>query len=225
MKNNKILTIVFLMVFTLFTNNCVYGSYADYTDEDAEKDTQKMIQEHSENFDNTKSDNCFLKELSVKGGTLSPNFDRQVINYDLKIKGKTEEIDITASAEDIEAKINGSGKIKIKDISECKIEVIAASGTTRTYFIRIIREEDNDSDVTVENENETVDKSNLNEIELEDNIISNSNYLTEDSSQSDKNDEKNNSKNEYKYIIGTIFGIFLLIGLVIILKSKNKSKH
>ena len=68
MKNKKLFITIYLMLFILcFTNNYVYASMADYTDEDAEKDTQRMIQEHKENFDSTKSDNNYLKELTING--------------------------------------------------------------------------------------------------------------------------------------------------------------
>ncbi|HCC03816.1 MAG TPA: hypothetical protein DEP51_03025 [Clostridiales bacterium] len=221
MKNKIFFITVFLMMSILFTNNCIFASMADYTDEDAEKETQRMIQEHKDSFDNTKSNNCFLKELFVKGGTLSPNFDRQVINYDLKIENNVNEIDIIANAEDADAKVNGNGKIDIKDISECKIEVRASSGTTRTYFVRIIKE--NEKDTVSKNEEKSGDNKDSNEIDIEDSIITDSKNLTENLSESNIDDNKKTGKN--KYIIIAIVAIFLLISLVIIIKIKKRKNH
>ena len=131
-------------------NNIVYGSFADYTDEDAERDAQKMIEEHNHNFDSKKSENNYLSKLSVTGGILSPNFDRQTLDYSLKIENNINEIDIVAVADDKQAKVNGSGKIDISNTSECKVEVIADSGTVRTYNIKIIKDGEANQNISIE---------------------------------------------------------------------------
>lgn len=216
MKNKQFfLTIILFML--LFTNQCVFASFADYTDEDAEKETQNMIQEHKDNFDNTKSDNSFLKDLTIRGGKLSPIFDKQVVEYNLKIDNNVNEIEITANAEDNKAKVNGTGKINITNVTEHKIEVIAASGTTRTYFIKIAREEDND--VLAKNESEN--KINEDTID-EDNIVINSNAIKEENSE--LNTQNNNNYFKKYSIIAIIVAVFIIY-ILMIKRNSKKSKH
>ena len=215
MKKSKIILTIILFLF-IFTNNCTYASMADYTDEDAEKDTQRLIQEHKENFDSSKSDNNYLKELTVNGGTISPNFDRQVKDYSLKIDSNINEIDIIANPEDTRAKVKGDGKIDINNISECKIEVVSESGTTRTYFIKIIKANKE------ENANENIKKEDLNDIHEEDeNIIISSNIIKEENLVQELKDNKNINK----YAIGLVTLILVLVCIVIIVKSNKRTKH
>lgn len=208
-----LINILFILVIT---NNIVYASMADFSDEDAEKETQKMIQEHKENFDSNKSNNNYLKDLSVTEGTLSPNFDRQVIEYSLKVDNNKGEIYITANAEDSEAKVNGTGKIDINNISEHKIEVIASSGTTRTYFIKIVKE--NEENIVDKNER----KDELSDKELEENIIMSSNAIKEE--KLDYDTQKNGEVKKYLIIV-LILLILLALVLTIIKKNKKNTKH
>lgn len=221
MKNKKLFITIYLMLFIIcFTNNCVYASMADYTDEDAEKDTQRMIQEHKENFDSTKSDNNYLKELTINGEQLIPNFERQVIEYSVKIDNSINEIDIIANPEDARAKIKGNGKIDITNLSECKIEVISESGTTRTYFINIIKQNKQNEKETIE-ENEQ--KEEIKNKVIEDEIAINE-YNTEKKLEEIKKDKM---KKQYtmKYIIILIIGCtVIIIGGYIFLRNRKRNK-
>ena len=78
MKKLKCVLILILFI-SVFLCKSVLASFADFTDEDAEKQTQNMIQEHEKEFDTTKSDNNYLKDLKITGGELSPNFERQTL--------------------------------------------------------------------------------------------------------------------------------------------------
>ena len=60
-RMKKSIISLIILVLIIFTNNNTYASMADYTDEDAKNETQRMIQEHKENFDSTKSDNNYFR--------------------------------------------------------------------------------------------------------------------------------------------------------------------
>ena len=181
-------TYVAIIIFMIILiNNCTYASMADFTDEDAEKITEKMIHDHEKEFDSNKSDNNYLKEIIVNGGEISPSFDRQIVEYSVKIDSKLTEIDITATPEDNRAKVNGTGKIDIINNSEFKIEVIAESGTTRTYFIKVVKS-DEDNKESASKEDNTV-KNELLEDDLENIEIINNNLIEEDEAS---NEVKNN---------------------------------
>lgn len=192
----KIKFIIMIMIFSIvFSNNYIYASFADYSDEDAEKETNNLIQQHEEQFDSEKSDNNYLKELKITGGTLSPNFDRQTLEYTFKVENETNKINITAISEDSSAKVNGAGEIEILEVSECKIEVIAESGTTRTYFIKIIKQNEE-----IKEQNNTENEISENETK-ENEIIENTAVNTNTNSQNfeqntvKENLQDNNTKN------------------------------
>lgn len=213
-KKNKLFKAIIIMIIIVFMNNIVYGSFADYTDEDAERDTQELIEEHNHDFDSKKSENNYLSRLNITGGTLSPNFERQTLNYSLKIESNINEIDVVAEAEDKNAKINGNGKIDISNIEECKIEVIADSGTVRTYIIKIIKDGENNNNTSIDEANNNEE----NEVEFIERTVGKMQHI-------EPNNEKTENNNLLKGIL--IIGSIILCILIIILFNRisKKSKH
>ena len=212
---SKIFLIALLLILFL-ADNYVYASFADYTDEDAEKNTQSMIQNYQDNFDSSKSDNNYLKELIVQGGTLFPNFDKQVLNYSVKIDEDNHEINISANPENNKVTVNGIGKIDISNISECRIEVIAESGTTRTYILKLIKEKNND--------NNSLNTQIIDQSSIEDPIDT----IEEKRLDSDIQQNTINNKNKKNDLIsiGICLLLVVLVILLIIFKRKSaKSKH
>lgn len=210
--------IKFLIAFcitTIFYINFynVYGSFADFTDGDARNQTEKMEQEQNKKFDTLKSNNNYLSSLSVEGYELSPEFDKQTLEYTLNKKIKESEINIKAIADDSKATVTGTGNIKInKNQNKFRIDVTAESGTVRTYIIKITQD-DNSSTVTNVDENSTIndmqttltDKAIINEIE---------------------NQEENNKIDLNKKMIVVIAVIFIVLIVIIKFFTKKKSaKH
>ncbi len=220
MNNKKIVITIFLILFILFfTNNCAYASMADYTDEDAEKDTQQMIQEHKEHFDSTKSDNNYLKDLIITEGVISPNFDRQILEYTINIGTNIKEIEIKANPEDTKATVNGTGKVDISNVSECKIEVVAESGTIRTYFIKIIKQNEKQEDNITKEDNDD-NRVLLENDTIKETIVDNNEIVNNEIS----NNEKNNIiKKHIPIALGITIVVCILI--FIIKLSNKKSKH
>ncbi len=210
----KLCNFIVIIFIVIFMNNIVYGSFADYTDEDAERDAQKMIEEHNHNFDSKKSENNYLSKLSVTGGILSPNFDRQTLDYSLKIENNINEIDIVAVADDKQAKVNGSGKIDISNTSECKVEVIADSGTVRTYNIKIIKDGEANQNISIEDANESED----NEAEFIEKTVGKMQHI-------ESNNDKTENKHLLKIILITVFIILCIVITIIFNRSNKKSKH
>lgn len=221
MKNKKI-TLVIIVLILISINKCIFASFADYTDEDAEKETQNMIQEHKEHFDSSKSDNNFLENLTVSGGTLSPNFDRQILQYSLKIENNIKEINIIANPEDKNATVKGDGKVEVGDTLECKIDVIAESGTTRTYIIKMIKNNEEENNEKSQDEN-IQDMNELSEDKIENIETTNKNY-----NNTIENNNTNNIENiKYKkYVLLGICIVILLFALSILhILNNKKSKH
>ena len=205
--------IVFCITTTFYINFYnVYGSFADFTDGDARNQTEKMEQEQNKKFDTLKSNNNYLSSLSVEGYELSPEFDKQTLEYTLNKKIKESEINIKAIADDSKATVTGTGNIKInKNQNKFRIDVTAESGTVRTYIIKITQD-DNFSTITNEDENTTIndmkttltDRTIINEIENQ--------------------EEDNKIDSNKKIIIGIIFFVITLIVIMTVIAKKKRKK-
>ena len=82
------------------------------------------------------SGNNYLSSLGVEGYDLEPGFDRNTMEYSVKLKPETEKIVVNGSKEDGTASINGLGEITVSDgMNQIKIDVVAQNGNVRTYII------------------------------------------------------------------------------------------
>lgn len=205
--------IVFCITTTFYINFYnVYGSFADFTDGDARNQTEKMEQEQNKKFDTLKSNNNYLSSLSVEGYELSPEFDKQTLEYTLNKKIKESVINIKAIADDSKATVIGTGNIKInKNQNKFRIDVTAESGTVRTYIIKITQD-DNFSTITNEDENTTINDMKMT---LTDRTIIN---------EIENQEEDNKIDSNKKIIIGIIFFIITLIVIMTVIAKKKRKK-
>ncbi len=149
MKTNvKIIVLILVlgMINFICTNSKVYADpnsskgFAEYDDTQAEKENQKMLEEQEKEVKATagKSTNNYLESLTVEGYELSPKFDKQTVEYTLNTNITNNEINVIAIPSDTNATVKGAGKIKLQNgTNEIRIDVVAASGTVRTYIIHI----------------------------------------------------------------------------------------
>lgn len=140
---NKIIALL-CIIFVIITANitCVFGSFADFTDEEADKNAEQQMEEQKKenNVTEIKSTNNYLKNLSVKGHQLTSEFDKQTLNYELKEEINTEFVEISAETDDEKSSVSGIGKIQLNSgENNIRIDVTAESGTVRTYFIKAIK--------------------------------------------------------------------------------------
>ena len=90
----------------------------------------------------TYSSNNNLESLSVEGYELTPAFDKDTLEYSVKLKPETEAIFINASKEDAYASVNGAGTVAVSEGSNTiKIDVVAENGNIKSYTINAIVEE------------------------------------------------------------------------------------
>lgn len=103
---------------------------------------ESNFQGQTQNIENTTSSNNYLKSISINKGQLSPNFDRENLEY--KVENINEdEIEITAEAEDERATISGTGTIAlINGENIINITVTAENQSVRVYQIHINKNEE-----------------------------------------------------------------------------------
>ncbi len=111
---------------------------ADFTDQKAEEEIKKETTKKAENYIG-KSSNTYLKSLSIENAKIEPEFNRQYVDYNVKLENKkNKKINIKAQAEDEKATIEGIGEIELHDgINELKIIVTAENGNVQIYNLKV----------------------------------------------------------------------------------------
>lgn len=139
---NKIILIITILILVL-SQNIIYASMADYTDEQADQNMKKEQEEWKQEQEEkiNKSSNNYLKELSVYGYEITPKFDKQTINYEIVQEINDDYLEIKAETDDGKASVLGIGKTQLNSgENNLRIDVTAENGTVRTYFIKVIKD-------------------------------------------------------------------------------------
>jgi hypothetical protein len=134
----NLITLVILM--SIFLTGVSYAGFADFDDATADKQGAEDLKKQEENDAKNagKSSNNYLSNLEIEGYSLTPQFDKQTINYSINEEINVSSVVIKAMAEDERATITGDGKIELQSgENNLKIDVKAENGTERTYFIKL----------------------------------------------------------------------------------------
>lgn len=209
---NKIISFVLIVLIIIISNiTSVLARFADVTDEETDKKAQEQIKEQETHIvTEVKSSDNYLTSLNIEGYTLTPEFDKQILEYTIKEEVKGEELNIKAITSNEKAKVNGAGIIKIEENkNEYRIDVVAENDSVRTYMIKL-KETTNDKSNKTENVNEPVETSTA-KIE------------NKETEKQEKN-ETNSSNITMYIIIGSAIAIILLL-CFLCKKSKRKGKH
>lgn len=84
-----------------------------------------------------------LKTLVVKGFSISPSFKAETLEYSLQVTDDTDKLDITAEAENEKATVKIEGNETLAEGENIiKIIVTAENGTTKTYTIKAIKQQE-----------------------------------------------------------------------------------
>lgn len=105
----------------------------------------------------TLSINNYLSSLKVENHTLTPEFNKDTLEYSLNLPSDTESINIIADKEDKKANIIGAGEVKVSEgINTLEIIVTAENGNKKTYVIKATVEEKNPIKVSLNKQTYTV---------------------------------------------------------------------
>lgn len=149
MKRTKKIIVMIIIVTICLTPIFSYSAFydleyppdnkgrADYTDEEADEEKNKKNVETYEY--NGESSNNFLKTLEIENAQIEPQFNRQYVDYDVKLKDKNnKKIKIIAEPEDENAKVEGAGEFELEDgINELRVVVTAENGNVQIYNLHI----------------------------------------------------------------------------------------
>ena len=103
------------------------------------------------------SSNNYLKSLSVEDAELSPEFNKNTLEYKVELPAGTEKIKINASKEDSTATISGDGEQTVTEgNNKIIIKVIAENGNAKEYIINATVKELSPIEVTINNKKYTI---------------------------------------------------------------------
>ena len=112
---------------------------------------------NSDNKD-ASSDNS-LKELSIEGYTISPEFNKDTLEYKVKIPNEITKIKVNAVSNDEKATVEGIGEIEVKEGNNViNVTVTSENGAKRVYVINAYVQEKSPITVTVGNKKYTLVK-------------------------------------------------------------------
>lgn len=108
-----------------------------------------------------------LSSLSIDGYQISPEFNKDVVEYTLTVDESVEKINVVAKASDDKASVTGTGEISLSSgENTVEINVIAENGNEKVYKILVTVEDQNPIKVKIGKEEFTVVRKNNHLIDL-----------------------------------------------------------
>lgn len=105
----------------------------------------------------TYSSNNNLKDLSVEGYSISPEFDKDTKEYSVEVPNGTESVTINGSVEDSTAKISGDGEVSVNEgVNKIEIKVTAENGNEKVYIINVTVKELDPIEVEIDDKKYTI---------------------------------------------------------------------
>ena len=110
-----------------------------------------------------RSSNNYLKSISIENVTLSPEFNKDTLEYKAVVNGDIEKINIQADSEDQKASIDGLGEKDLAEgVNRFELKVYAENDEEKVYVIEITRKEKNPIEVIINKKKYTVFKKESN---------------------------------------------------------------
>ena len=89
-----------------------------------------------------KSTNNYLSALGIEGGLITPDFNKDTLEYTVTVEAGTEKVIINAEKADAKASISGAGEqTVVEGENKFPIVVTAENGSQRTYTLTVIVKE------------------------------------------------------------------------------------
>ena len=110
-----------------------------------------------------RASNTNLSSISIEGVALTPEFNKDTLEYKAVVSGEIEKIDLQANPEDDKAWIEGLGeKELIEGVNKFEIKVHAENDDEKVYVVEITRKEKNPIEVIINKKKYTVFKKESN---------------------------------------------------------------
>lgn len=124
--------------------------------------TKPDKEENSTSVELTKSSNANLSNIVLSSGTIQ--FDKEVLEYRVKVENEVDSITINATLEDKKAKVEGTGHHELDvGLNEIKLTITAEDASVKEYILQVTRSEKmefvQDSDIENNQTEEVITKN------------------------------------------------------------------
>lgn len=142
-SNTAIFSATFKVSSSAATGTKLKVSCTGVTASDGSKDTVLGEIAYSKEVSRPLSTDNKLKSLSVSNATISPNFSANTTSYTASVPYSVSKLDITAKANDSNAKVSISNPTLTADATtKVSVTVTAENGSKKTYTISVYRAKD-----------------------------------------------------------------------------------
>ena len=166
---------------------------------------------------NKEAANSNVETLAIENVMLEPIFDVSVLNYKASIPNSTENLNVFAVPENINGKVEITGKDNLKEGDNLvKVRVTASNGYSFKDYIVNVHRRTQEEDKIFEEE-QIANSEKLNSIIDEKGL----GFLSNEQEVENEEENKNNQKNSYKAIF-IVFGLIVVVGIGIFVIKKKK---
>ena len=101
-----------------------------------------------------KDSNNYLKSLSVKDYTLTPEFNKETLEYSITVPNTVDKVTIEAEKESNYATLEGTGEFEVNEgMNTFEVKVMSETGTERIYTVKVNVEDENPIEINVTENN------------------------------------------------------------------------
>lgn len=103
--------------------------------------TRKSLGGETTNTDTPKDDDNYLNDIEVTNGKLSPQFNREVTEYNITVPNDVTKLDLEPikSSDKAKVQVSGNSNFQVGKINVVTIKVTAENGSVRIYNINVTR--------------------------------------------------------------------------------------
>ena len=107
-----------------------------------------------------KDTNNYLKSIGVTGYTLTPEFNKDVMEYNVEVPNTVDKVTLEASPESGYANISGIGEVEVNEGANVfEIKVTSETGAERIYKVNVNVKDENPINVSIGDANYTIMKN------------------------------------------------------------------
>ena len=107
-----------------------------------------------------KDTNNYLKSIGVSGYTLTPEFNKDVMEYNVEVPNTVDKVTLEASPESGYANISGIGEVEVNEGANVfEIKVTSETGAERIYKVNVNVKDENPINVSIGDANYTIMKN------------------------------------------------------------------
>ena len=107
-----------------------------------------------------KDSNNYLKSLSIKEFNLTPEFDKEKLEYTVTVPSTTDKITIEASKASNYASLEGTGEFEVNEgVNTFEVKVMSETGTERVYKLTVNVEDENPIEINIGEKKYTIMKN------------------------------------------------------------------